>query len=52
MWNFGDDKADRRTYNQIIYDIRQFRFGEGDVTITPLLAVATPNEVIQETRRQ
>jgi len=35
----------------MIYDIRQFRFGESDVTKIRLSAVSNANEFIQETRR-
>jgi len=35
----------------MIYDIRQFRFGESDVTKIRLSAVAIANEFIQETGR-
>jgi len=35
----------------MIYDIRQFRFGESDVSRIRLSAVSNANEFIQETRR-
>jgi len=35
----------------MIYDIRQFRFGEGDVTKMRLSAVFNANEFKQKTRR-
>jgi len=35
----------------MIYDIRQFRFGDSDVTKIRLSAVSNANEFIQETRR-
>jgi len=35
----------------MIYDIRQFRFGEGDVIKIRLSAVCNTNEFKQETRR-
>jgi len=35
----------------MIYDIRQFCFGESDVTKIRLSAVSNANEFIQETRR-
>jgi len=34
------------------YDIRQFRFGEGDVIKIRLPAVSNANELKQETRRE
>jgi len=37
-------------YYWYIYDIRQFRFGESDVTKIRLCAVSNANEFMQETR--
>jgi len=35
----------------MIYDIRQFRFGDSDVTKIRVSAVSSANELRQETRR-